>query len=677
MVAVGAMLAALLALVPGSPATAASGGKVTAQGTLGNGYFFVATDGGIFNFGDSEFKGSTGNINLNKPIVGAAPTPTGEGYYLVASDGGIFTFGDAAFLGSEGGGPLNSPIVAMAVTSTGRGYWLFAADGGVFTHGDAAFFGSEGGGPLNKPIVGADVTPSGKGYYLVASDGGIFTHGDAVFYGSEGGTKLNKPIVGMAATDDSSGYYLVASDGGIFSHGKTPQSTPFFGSEGGSPLNKPIVGMALSVSNQGFYLVASDGGIFTHGDAAFLGSTGNITLNKPVVGMAVTPNSPRTNAAAFQVNLRGSAEVGGGDPNGSASVASFDISNDETPEVCYNVQVNGLSSAPTMMHIHRGVAGVNGPVVVTLDPPDATSGTGAKCVLIAKALADEILANPQGFYVNIHTADHPGGALRGQLKGETGIAITRTQTAAEQPDATLRTAEILLFDTERPSAAVVFRTIPTQGAPVVAADFNPVTKDAYLLLQATTKTGLLVKSDPAGTVTQIGGVAWTLDAGNFGLDFNPVTKMIRVVTERGETFNVDPTTGAESGLATLSFAAADPLFGSGAPATAGAAYSNNVAGASTTTLYDVDYARKALLTQDETANTVSTVGTFTQALAGTFGFDISSHGTALVAGELAATPSNTPTVFAVDLTPVSGKIAVTSLGTIGDGTKQVLAFSIF
>ena len=48
------------------------------------------------------FFGSTGALTLNKPIVGAAATPTGGGYWLFASDGGVFSFGDAAFLGSTG-----------------------------------------------------------------------------------------------------------------------------------------------------------------------------------------------------------------------------------------------------------------------------------------------------------------------------------------------------------------------------------------------------------------------------------------------------------------------------------------------------------------------------------------------------------------------------------------------
>ena len=41
---------------------------------------------------DAHFYGSSGAIALNKPIVGMAPTPTGNGYWLVASDGGIFAY---------------------------------------------------------------------------------------------------------------------------------------------------------------------------------------------------------------------------------------------------------------------------------------------------------------------------------------------------------------------------------------------------------------------------------------------------------------------------------------------------------------------------------------------------------------------------------------------------------
>jgi hypothetical protein len=248
----------------------------------GEGYRFVASDGGVFDFGDAGFFGSTGGIVLNKPVVGMASTPSTNGYWEVASDGGLFSYGDARFFGSMGGHPLNQPIVGMTSTPDGGGYWEVASDGGIFSFGDAQFFGSTGGIHLNRPIVGMASTPDGKGYWLVASDGGIFAYGDAQFYGSTGAIRLNSPIVGMARGPNGAGYWLVAADGGIFAYGRAQ----FYGSAGGIHLNRPVVSMAATPDVHGYWLVASDGGVFTYGDAPFFGSTGGITLNKPIVGMS-------------------------------------------------------------------------------------------------------------------------------------------------------------------------------------------------------------------------------------------------------------------------------------------------------------------------------------------------------------------------------------------------------
>ena len=82
------------------------------------------------------------------------PSSPDRGYWEVASDGGIFSFGDAGFYGSMGGTPLNKPVVGIAPTPDGKGYWEVASDGGIFGFGDAGFYGSMGGTPLNKPVVG-------------------------------------------------------------------------------------------------------------------------------------------------------------------------------------------------------------------------------------------------------------------------------------------------------------------------------------------------------------------------------------------------------------------------------------------------------------------------------------------------------------------------------------------
>jgi Tol biopolymer transport system component/ribosomal protein L24E len=280
-----AVLAAiLLAVVPVVPGTGAN-----AAGPATRGYWFVAADGGIFSFDDAAFYGSTGDLRLNKPIVGMAPTPTGAGYWFVASDGGIFAFGDAAFRGSTGSLRLNKPIVGMAPTPSGKGYWFVASDGGIFSFGDAGFYGSMGASRLNKPIVGMAATPSGKGYWFVAADGGMFVFGDAKFWGSTGKTAPRFPIVGMSATPSGQGYWLVGSDGAVYPFG----DAKFFGSMGGKPLALPVVGMAPTPTGAGYWLVASDGGIFSFGDARFHGSTGDIRLNQPIVGMAaLSLNAP-------------------------------------------------------------------------------------------------------------------------------------------------------------------------------------------------------------------------------------------------------------------------------------------------------------------------------------------------------------------------------------------------
>jgi N-acetylmuramoyl-L-alanine amidase len=224
--------------------------------------------------------------NPNAPVVGMAGTPDGAGYWMVASDGGVFSYGDAGFYGSAGALALNAPVVGMAATPDGRGYWLAARDGGVFDYGDAGFYGSAGALALNDPVVGMAATPDGRGYWLVASDGGIFSYGDAPFWGSAGALALNAPVVAMAATADGGGYWLAAADGGIFTYG----DAAFWGSAGSLRLVAPVTGMAASPGG-GYWLVSADGGVFTYGDAPYRGSWGGPRLpDETFVGMAATPD---------------------------------------------------------------------------------------------------------------------------------------------------------------------------------------------------------------------------------------------------------------------------------------------------------------------------------------------------------------------------------------------------
>ena len=127
----------------------------------------------------------------------------------------------------------------------------------------------------------------------------------------------------------------------------------------------------------------------------------------------------------LNADLNGRAEVGTGtnnavvgDPNGRGEVYVFGIDGDPTT-LCYVLLVDKIETA-TAAHIHEAPAGTNGPVVVNLAAP--FDGDAADCLTEGEAgkfvggqTVADILANPADYYVNVHNAEYPAGALRGQL----------------------------------------------------------------------------------------------------------------------------------------------------------------------------------------------------------------------------------------------------------------------
>ncbi len=78
-------------------------------GPSGGGYLEVASDGGVFSFGDASYRGSMGGRTLNEPWSGSLRHQTARATGRSPSDGGVFSFGDAAYRGSMGGRTLNAP----------------------------------------------------------------------------------------------------------------------------------------------------------------------------------------------------------------------------------------------------------------------------------------------------------------------------------------------------------------------------------------------------------------------------------------------------------------------------------------------------------------------------------------------------------------------------------------
>ena len=180
------------------------------------GYWLDASDGGVFAYGDTQFYGSIPGLglhpagsglphSLNAPIVGMVPSNDDSGYFMVASDGGVFAFGDAHFAGScPGMGGCSGAAVSVMPDASGNGYWLVTQTGNVYTFGDAPYYGAPGS--TGSPVTSAVRTPDGKGYWVLTANGTVYNYGDAANDGDATGALggLN-PASAVFTTSDGGG----------------------------------------------------------------------------------------------------------------------------------------------------------------------------------------------------------------------------------------------------------------------------------------------------------------------------------------------------------------------------------------------------------------------------------------------------------------------------------------
>jgi len=137
----------------------------------------------------------------------------------------------------------------------------------------------------------------------------------------------------------------------------------------------------------------------------------SLVVSTAVIGSTALAEPVAQGGRKLQTTMTGAAEVPGpGDPDGTGTAKI--VVNHGQARVCYDLVVSNIVAA-TAAHIHRGASDVAGPVVVPLGAP--SDGDSSGCVDIDKALAKEILKYPARFYVNVHNADFPAGAIRGQL----------------------------------------------------------------------------------------------------------------------------------------------------------------------------------------------------------------------------------------------------------------------
>lgn len=141
-------------------------------------------------------------------------------------------------------------------------------------------------------------------------------------------------------------------------------------------------------------------------------TAGLIVAATLTTSFVTAPGSAAHGGRPLSSVLTGPAEAPGpGDPDGRGTAALR--TRHSHGQVCVDLEVRNIDPA-TAAHIHKAPPGSPGPVVVPLTPP--TNGSSSGCYSATEALVRDIAKNPGDYYVNVHNAAFPAGAIRGQLE---------------------------------------------------------------------------------------------------------------------------------------------------------------------------------------------------------------------------------------------------------------------
>ena len=225
----------------------------------------------------------------------------------------------------------------------------------------------------------------------------------------------------------------------------------------------------------------------------------------------------------------------------------------------------------------------------------------------------------------------------GVLLGVAGLALSASTASAELVYGVTLTGSLVSWDSAAPSAYLSARTITglQPNEQVKGIDFRPATGEVFAL----GSFDRVYRVNTANAAMEFVGsfAPPNLRGSQFGWDFNPTVDRIRLVSDTEQNLRINPVTGGLAGGDTdLVYAAGDANFGIN-PNIVHAAYTNNFAGATTTTLYVIDSGRNSLAIQNPpNAGVLNTVAALNAGglpidIGAYGGFDISGAGTAYAA----------------------------------------------
>lgn len=451
----------------------------------------------------------------------------------------------------------------------------------------------------------------------------------------------NGQLYGVGST--SRIYIINTTTGAATQVGAGALSTPLNGNSFGVDFN-PMPDRLRIVSDldQNLRANPNDGTVINDGTIAFMAGDVNAAQNPNLVGSAYTNNF-----------------------NGATTTTLYDIDSNLDILVTQNPANNG-----TLQTV--GALGVNTTDIVGFDI--FTNGATNTAFAALNLVGDTVTR----FYtINLATgAATPAGTISGTpLRG---IAVAPAAVGSQSVFVLTNANRLVRLRTNDPGNAQSAVTITglNIGDQVLGIDFRPANGQLYGMVRDLLGTSyrLITINTSTGASTNVAAISPAPTGSFFGFDFNPVPDLLRIVSDTDQNLRVNPTNGTATVDGTLAFMAGDVNAGQN-PNIVGSGYSNNFAGTTTSTLYDIDSNLDILTTQNPAnSGTLQTVGTLGVDTTNMVGFDIGSANNAFAALTLTGDPVSK--LYTINLTTGRATVVGNIDLTVADGVEQVIGLAI-
>lgn len=444
----------------------------------------------------------------------------------------------------------------------------------------------------------------------------------------------------LYALSNTSNIYVINTVTGAATLVGTPITPALNGTEFGFDFNPvPDRMRIVSDNDQNLRANPNTGGAATvDGVLAYNAGDANQGQNPNIVGVAYTNNFA-----------------------GATTTVLYDIDSSLNILVTQNPPNNG-----TLLTI--GSLGVNPSNLVGIDIQTTNSGDTAYSSMVLEGDTASKL-----YRINLTTG---AATFLGNIAGPAtvrDIAIAPAAVPSLNAYALSTGNTLLRFNTAAPQT--IQQTLPitglASGDTVAGIDFRPATGQLFAFSQPLFPpdgSRLYLIDQRTGAATFIANLSIAPTGTEFGFDFNPTVDRLRINSDQDQNLRIVPTDGTVTTDGVLAFMAGD-VNAAANPNVVGAAYLNSFAGATATTLYDIDSNLDILATQNPANNgTLQTVGTLGVDTSNAVGFDIASGNTAFAV----LTVGGIPRLYTINLATGSASL----VGTIGTGSTPVRGLAI-